>query len=53
MSVQFHSYLVGIHKDDLVNSQGEQNIQEEYLISPDNTLLFSLLVQPAGPLVLN
>lgn len=52
MSVQFNTYLVGIYKDDLVHSQREQNIQEEDLVSPDYALLLSLLVEPAGPLVL-
>lgn len=52
MSVKFDPYLVGIHEDDLVHCQREQNIQEEDFVSPDNALLLSLLVEPTGPLVL-
>lgn len=44
-------YLVGVHKDDLVQIQREQDIQEQDLVSPDDSLLLCLGTQPMGPVV--
>lgn len=45
--------LVSIYEEDLIDSQREQHVQEEDLITPNNSLLLRLLVQPAGPVVLD
>lgn len=45
--------LVSIYEEDLIDSQREQHVQEEDLITPNNSLLLRLLVQPAGPVILD
>lgn len=45
--------MVGVHKDDLIHGQREENIQEEDFVSPNDSLLLRLLVEPTGPLVLH
>lgn len=35
----------------LLEAQGEQDVQEQDLVGPDDALLLRLLVQPGGPLV--
>ena len=47
------AHLIRIHKQELVDNQWEQHIQEEDLVTPDDALLLSLLVKPPGPLVLD
>lgn len=47
------AYLIGIHKQELVNNQREEHIQEEDLVTPDDALFLSLLMKPPGPFVLN
>lgn len=46
-------YLVGVHKQELVDDQREEHVQEEDLVAPDDALLLRLLVEPPGPLILN
>lgn len=49
----FCEYLVRIDEDDLTQVHREEDIQEENLVAPDNTLLLLLVVQPARPLIRN
>lgn len=44
-------HLVSIHVDYFLHTEGEQDIQEEDFISPDNPLLLRLLRQPLRPLI--
>lgn len=43
--------LVRVDKDDLVEVHGEQDVEEEDFVCPDDPLLFALLPQPRRPLV--
>ena len=43
--------LVRVNKDDLVEVHGEQDVEEEDLVCPNDPLLFALLSQPRRPLV--
>ena len=43
--------LVRVDKDDLVQIHGEQDVEEEDLVRPNDPLLFALLSQPRRPLV--
>ena len=45
--------LVGVHKDDLLEVEREENVQEEDLVTPDCPLSLLLLVQPPRPLVVD
>jgi hypothetical protein len=43
--------LVRVDKDDLVEVHGEQDIEEENSVCPDDPLLFTLMPQPRRPFV--
>ncbi len=43
--------LVRVDKDNLVEIHGEQDVEEEDLVRPDDPLLFALLSQPRRSLV--
>ena len=43
--------LVRIDKDDLIEVHGEQNVEEEDLVCPNDPLFFTLLSQPRRPFV--
>ena len=45
--------LVGVHKDDLLQVEGEENVKEEDLVTPDGPLPLLLLVEPSRPLVVD
>ena len=43
--------LISVDKDDLLEVHREEDIQEQDLVGPDDTLLFLLCPQPRRPLV--
>lgn len=45
-------YLISVNKYYFVHSQWEKDIQEEDFVTPDDPLLFRLLMKPMGPFVL-
>ena len=58
MQIQFHKFLevcsddlIRIDKDDLLEIHGEENIEEENLVCPDDTLFFFLSPKPRRPFV--
>ncbi len=53
MRIRELASLVSVDKDDLLEAEGEEDVQEEDLVSPDGALLLRLLVEPARPLVLH
>mmetsp|Transcript_5219 Transcript_5219/g.8953 ORF Transcript_5219/g.8953 Transcript_5219/m.8953 type:complete len:304 (-) Transcript_5219:239-1150(-) len=44
-------HLVRVHVDHLLDAEGEQHVQEEDLVAPDDALLLGLLAEPLRPLV--
>jgi hypothetical protein len=46
-------YLVSINKYDFVHSQWEKDIKEKDFVTPNDSLLVSLLMKPVGPLILH
>ena len=46
-------YLVSIHKNDLLDAEREEHVQEEDLVAPDKPLLLCLCVQPPRPAILD
>ena len=53
IELKLASDLVGVHENDLLEAEREEDVKEEDLVSPDGALLLALLVQPARPLVLH
>ena len=53
VELKLASDLVGVHENDLLEAEREEDVKEEDLVSPDGALLLALLVQPARPLVLH
>lgn len=45
-------YLIRINKDYLLDTEWEENVQEQDLVTPDNPLFLSLSMKPPWPLVL-
>jgi hypothetical protein len=45
------SYLICINENDFGEVEREEYIQEETLISPNDSLLLCLFVEPTGPLI--
>ena len=45
--------LVSVHKDDFLQVEGEEDVKEEDLVTPDCPLSLLLLVQPPRPLVVD
>ena len=45
--------LVAIDVDDPLHLEGEEDVEEEHLVTPDDALLLGLRPQPAGPHVLH
>mmetsp|Transcript_2327 Transcript_2327/g.9075 ORF Transcript_2327/g.9075 Transcript_2327/m.9075 type:complete len:560 (+) Transcript_2327:669-2348(+) len=43
--------LIGVHIDDLVQVEREEDVEEEDLVAPNDALLLGLAAQPVGPLV--
>jgi len=43
--------LVGINKDDFIETHGEQDVEKKNLVCPDDALLFSLWPQPRRPFI--
>lgn len=46
------SHLISVYENDFLHTEREQNVKEEYLISPDDPLLLCLAMEPARPLIL-
>lgn len=46
-------YLISVDEDDLLDVEGEEDVEEEDLVAPDDALLLLLLMEPARPLVLD
>jgi hypothetical protein len=47
------NYLVGINKDNFLHVEREKHVKEQNFVTPNDSLLLVLLVQPPGPLVLD
>lgn len=50
MQIGSHN-LIGVDEDDLFEIHREENVKEEDLVPPDDTLFFFLATQPGGPFV--
>lgn len=46
-------HLVSVDKYDFLYIEREEDVKEQNLVAPNDSLLLSLLVQPPGPLVLD
>lgn len=46
-------YRISIDENNFLDIQWEQYVQEENLITPNDPLLFGLLMQPSWPFILN